>query len=64
MARRGRGGGGIDGSLATIFLAIFALPIVGLVMLLNSETEENKTLGGALLVIGIIIWIVLGIASN
>ena len=63
MARRGRGGG-IDGSLATILLAVFALPIVGLIMLLNSETEENKTLGGVLLVVGIIIWIILGVVSN
>jgi len=64
MARRGRGGGGIDGSLATILLAVFALPIVGLIMLLNSETEEKKTLGGVLLVVGIIIWIILGVVSN
>ena len=64
MARRGRGGSGIDGGLATILLAVFALPIVGLIMLLNSKTEENKILGGVLLAVGIVIWIVLGVVSN
>ena len=47
-----------------VLLAVFALPIVGLIMLLNSKTEENKTLGGVLLAVGIVIWIVLGVVSN
>ena len=64
MARRGRGGSDIDGSLAMIILGLIALPIVGLVMMLNSKTEENKVLGGVLLVVGIVLWIIIGIASN
>lgn len=66
MARRGRGRGGsdIDGSLAMIILGLVALPIVGLVMMLNSKTEDNKVLGGVLLVVGIVLWIIIGIASN
>lgn len=64
MARRGRGGSDIDGSLAMIILGLVALPIVGLVMMLNSKTEDNKILGGVLLVVGIVLWIIIGIASN
>ena len=64
MARRGRGGSDIDGSLAMIILGLVALPIVGLVMMLNSKTEDNKVLGGVLLVLGIVLWIIIGIASN
>ena len=64
MARRGRGGSDIDGSLAMIILGLVALPIVGLVMMLNSKTEDNKVLGGVLLVVGIALWIIIGIASN
>ena len=64
MARRGRGGSDIDGSLAMIILGLIALPIVGLVMMLNSKTEDNKVLGGVLLVAGIVLWIIIGIASN
>lgn len=64
MARRGRGGSDIDGSLAMIILGLVALPIVGLVMILNSKTEDNKVLGGVLLVVGIVLWIIIGIASN
>ena len=63
-ARRGRGGSDIDGSLAMIILGLVALPIVGLVMMLNSKTEDNKVLGGVLLVVGIALWIIIGIASN
>jgi hypothetical protein len=43
---------------------LIALPIVGLVMMLNSKTEDNKVLGGVLLVVGIVLWIIIGIASN
>ena len=64
MARRGRGGSDIDGSLAMIILGLIALPIVGWVMMLNSKTEDNKVLGGVLLVVGIVLWIIIGIASN
>ena len=64
MARRGRGSNGIDGSLAIIILGLVALPIVGLVMMFNSKNEDDKVLGGILLVVGIIIWIFIGIASN
>jgi len=64
MARRGRGGSDIDGSLAMIILGLIALPIVGLIMMLNSKTEDNKVLGGVLLVVGIVLWIIIGIASN
>ena len=64
MARHGRAGSDIDGSLAMIILGLVALPIVGLVMMLNSKTEDNKVLGGVLLVVGIVLWIIIGIASN
>ncbi|MBR1478650.1 MAG: hypothetical protein IJ608_11940 [Lachnospiraceae bacterium] len=52
-----------DGALtfiAVMIVAIFAMPLVGGYLLLSGK---NKALGGALLVIGIIIWVALGVNS-
>lgn len=64
MARRGgnhrRGGVGIDGNIALVLMLIAALPIVGLVKIIKGENEDDKALGVVLLVIGIIVWIIVG----
>ena len=68
MARRGgnhrRGGVGIDGNIALVLMLIAALPIVGLVKIIKGNTYDEKGLGVILLIIGIVLWIVLAVASN
>ena len=68
MARRGgnprRGGVGIDGNIALVLMLIAALPIVGLVKIIKGNTDDEKGLGVILLIIGIVLWIVLAVASN
>ena len=54
-------GGGLMGLLAVIILAIFAMPFVGGYVLVTGKDEGSKLLGGSLVVVGIIIWIALGI---
>lgn len=57
------GGGSGDGVitlLAVILLAIFAMPLVDGYLLVSGKDDGSKLLGGALLVVGIIIWIMLG----
>ena len=68
MARRGgnhrRGGVGFDGNIALVLMLIAALPIVGLVKIIKGNTDDEKGLGVILLIIGIVLWIVLAVASN
>ena len=54
-------GDGIITLLAVILLAIFAMPLVGGYLLISGKDDGRKLLGGALLVVGIIIWIMMGI---
>ena len=53
------GGGSRDGGiitlLAVILLAIFAMPLVGGYLLISGKNDGSKLLGGALLVVGIIL---------
>ena len=68
MARRGgnhrRGRVGIDGNIALVLMLIAALPIVGLVKIIKGNTDDEKGLGVILLIIGIVLWIILAVASN
>ena len=41
--------------------AIFAMPFVGGYVLVTGKNDGSKLLGGALLVVGLIIWAVLGL---
>ena len=50
---------GAIGCVVYMMLAIFAMPLVGL-YLLCAGRDEQKGLGIALIVIGIIIWAVMG----
>ena len=56
-------GGSVDlmGVLAVVLLAIFAMPLVGGYVLVTGKDEGSKLLGGSLLVVGLIIWAVLGL---
>ena len=55
------GGGKLMGLLAVVVLAIFAMPFVGGYVLVTGKNDGSKLLGGALLVVGLIIWAVLGL---
>jgi len=49
----------VTGCLAYIFLGLFFMPIVGLFFVLG-KNPERKPLGWVLLILGIIIWGIIG----
>lgn len=53
-------GGGLWGLLAIIVIAIYALPIVGVFLMIGGKTNDEKVLGVILTVVGIIIWSIIG----
>lgn len=55
------GGGGLIGLLAIMLIAIYAMLFVGGYVLITGKDDGSKLLGGSLLVVGIIIWIAMGI---
>ena len=55
------GDGGIITFIAMIIIALYALPIVGIYQLVARKSADSKVLGGVLLVVGIILWIMIGI---
>lgn len=57
------GGPGCDiyGLLAMILIGIVALPLVGGYLLFTGKSEGSKILGGILLIIGLVVWVVCGI---
>jgi len=57
----GYSGGGLFGLLAIMLIAIYAMPLVGGYVLITGKNGDSKLLGGSLLIVGIIIWIALGI---
>lgn len=61
MSRRGRHHNNDSGSgcLAAIFIAIVAMPLIGLHMVLKGD-EDQRALGIILTIIGVILWIYLG----
>lgn len=56
-------GDGIMGLIAIMLLAVWAMPFVGGYVLVTGKSDGSKLLGGSLLVIGIIIWIAMGIGA-
>jgi hypothetical protein len=62
MARRRRSDDDAAmGCIVYALLAIFFMPIVGLVLVCGKDPEK-KTLGWVLLVVGIILWIIVAAA--
>ena len=55
------GGGDLMGLLAVVLIAIFAMPLVGGYVLITGKENGSKLLGGTLLMVGLIIWAVLGL---
>lgn len=65
MSRGRRSHGDNDGAIGCVvymMLAIFAMPLVGLYLLCTGRNEQ-KGLGIALIVVGLIIWVVIGVNS-
>lgn len=60
--RQGNSDDGMMGCLAIVILAIIAMPIVGVVMMISKE-QEKKTIGLILTIIGVVLWIVIGVNS-
>ena len=57
--------GGQDSGIGCLLMAlvgIFALPIVGM-FLLFKEHPDDKALGAVLMVVGIVIWVIISVAS-
>lgn len=54
---------GAIGCLAFALLALFMMPVTGLVMVCSKDSEK-KTLGWILLVVGTILWIIIGVGST
>lgn len=54
---------GSTGCLAFALLVLFVMPVVGLIMVCSKDPEK-KTLGRILLVVGTILWIIIGVGST
>lgn len=57
---RGRGSDGAVSLILRLFVLFAALPIVGARLLLR-EDPSKRALGWVLLIIGIILWIIIGV---
>ena len=62
MRNHRRNTGSSEGLIAIILVAIVAMPILG-VFLLTQKNKSDRRWGVALAIIGIILWILIGIAS-
>lgn len=51
------------GCVVYVLLAIFFMPIVGLVLAFG-KNHEKRPLGWVLLIVGIILWVVLAVAGS
>ena len=58
----GSDNGGAMGCALVLLVAITAMPILGVFLAITGETIEVKLLGGALLIVGILVWLKLGIS--
>ena len=50
------------GCALVLMLAVFAMPLVGLYLAVAGEESEQKMLGTVLLLVGIIVWIKIGVS--
>lgn len=56
MSKNNRSNDGGMGCLAILVLAVIAMPLVGLYLAFTGESSEQKLLGVALLIVGIIVY--------
>lgn len=62
MSKKNNSDSGI-GCAMVLMLAVFAMPLVGLYLAVAGEDDAQKILGVALLIVGIIVWIKIGITT-
>ncbi|MBE5876829.1 MAG: hypothetical protein E7290_08105 [Lachnospiraceae bacterium] len=51
------------GCIVILLIAVFAMPLVGIYLALAGEESEQRVLGVALTIVGILVWIGLGIGA-
>lgn len=61
MSKNSRSNDGGTGCLVMLVLAVIAMPLVGLYLAFAGESSEQKFLGVALLIVGIIVYAKCGI---
>ena len=62
MSRNNKSNDSGIGCALVLMLAVFAMPLVGLYLAVAGEEEGQKVLGVVLLVVGIIVWIKIGVS--
>mgnify|MGYP003289917185 CR=1 FL=1 len=62
MSKKNNSDSGI-GCAMVLMLAVFAMPLVGLYLAVTGKENEQRILGLALLIVGIIVWIKIGITT-
>lgn len=51
------------GCILTMIVALIAMPLLGLYFIVAGKSSEQRLLGVALLIVGIIVWVKVGMAS-
>lgn len=62
MSRNNKSNDSGIGCALVLILAVFAMPLVGLYLAVAGEEEGQKVLGVVLLIVGIIVWIKIGVS--
>ena len=62
MSRNNKSNDSGIGCALVLMLAVFAMPLVGLYLAVAGEESEQKMLGVVLLIVGIIVWIKIGVS--
>ena len=51
------------GCVVMLFVAVVAMPLLGVYLISSAEEDGQRVLGVALLIVGIIVWIKMGMAG-
>ena len=51
------------GCALVLMLAVFAMPLLGFYLAASAEEDGQRVLGVALLIVGIIVWIKVGVSA-
>ena len=62
MSKNNRNNDSGLGCAVMLMLAVFAMPLVGLYLAASAEEEGERVLGVALLIVGVIVWIKMGVS--
>ena len=61
-SNRNSNDGGAIGCALMLMLAVFAMPFLGIYLAVAGEDEGQKLLGVALFIVGLIVWIKIGVS--